>query len=227
MSKKKNRFEPLEKEQIRAFDRAARQIGEKDVEMTARTLLHSGMRNAGYHHMVDKYLIDETINGKPAIRVPDYVICTGGKGEAIGQGNPNGEDLHTRGQPCYYCRTERDGYWEPKTSNGARTIPIMEEEVHELLCWWFERNDQIPFQHSGVNSRLQKVAEAAGLDREVLAHDLRHTYGTMLARMGMKPYEIMIVMGHGSIEQPMNYIQFTAMYAFEEFDDKWDFDKYL
>jgi site-specific recombinase XerD len=76
----------------------------------------------------------------------------------------------------------------------------MEQGVDELLADWFETNEQIPLLHGAVATRVQHVAERAGLSREVQPRHLRHTYGTILARMGIEPHTFSAVMGFPSPE---------------------------
>lgn len=221
----KQRFKPLPKAMIGPFDAAAQNMDNQLTRLTARVILHTGMRNTTYHHSRGRWATDQRIEGKPVIRVPLTEKCIGGAGKT-GEGNSSGENLHHRGSPCYACRSQRDGNWTPKTKNSVRPIPVMEEEVFHLFQRWFDYHDQIPLLHSAVNDRLQSVADAAGLNRRVVAHDLRHTYGTMLARMGFNPPSIAAVMGHGSLNMPMKYIKFTGNDLVNDFKKHWDFDEY-
>lgn len=222
---KAKRFRPLKKGQIGAFEQAAQNASNNLTELAARTLLHTGLRNGEFAHMRSSWLADERMEGRPVLRVPAEERCIGGAG-ATGRGNPNGKNLHERGEPCYKCREGRDGSWEPKTRNSMRTLPIMEEEIYDSIERWFTNNEQIPLLHSAVANRVQQVAEAAGLSREVKPHDLRHTYGTMLARMGMSAHVITAVMGHGTLDMALTYIQFVGRDIAQEFNEKWDFDAY-
>lgn len=224
-SLKSQRFKPLERDQIRPFDRAAQEMGNNLTELTARVLLHTGFRNGEFCHSRSSFLSKERIMGKPVVRIPHRQDCIGGVG-SVGKGNSDGESLHDRGQPCYKCRANRDGYWEPKTKNSPRTVPVMEEEVYELLVDWFANHEQIPMLHGAVATRVKRVGKEADIDREVKPHDLRHTYGTMLARMGFDAHSIAEAMGHGSINMPKNYISFTGEDLMNKFQENWDFDQF-
>jgi len=220
---KGKRFEPLKKDQIRKFDEASQVATNTLTELTGRTLLHTGLRNGAFCHLRPWWLADDRMMGKVMLRVPDEEECIGGVG-AVGKGNPNGVNLSDRGQPCHKCRNKRQGQWGPKTSNSPRPLPIMEEVVYESLKDWFSHHTQIPLLHAAVAGRVEQVANEAGLEREVLPHDLRHTYGTMLARMGVDAPVIATVMGHGSLNMAMKYIKFVGRDVMREFKDKWDFE---
>ena len=220
------RFKPLKKDQIGKYDKAAQDANNELTRLTVRTLLHTGLRNGTLCHLQPGWIENERILGKPMIRVPPRERCLSGAG-ATGVGNEEGANLHDRGEPCYNCRIEYGGHWEPKTRNAPRPLPVMEEEIHSSLKRWLESHEQIPLLHHAVATRVQRVAEQAGLDREVKPHDLRHTYGTMLARMGLKLPVIAAVMGHGSTNQSMRYITFVGRDIMEEFKENWDFDEYL
>lgn len=224
-SSQSQRFKPLERGQIGPFDRAAQEIGNNLTELTARGLLHTGIRNGAFCHSRPSFLTDDRIMGKPVVRIPYRQDCIGGVG-SVGKGNPDGENLHDRGEPCFKCRKNRDGHWEPKTDNSPRPVPVMEEEVYELFEHWFANHEQIPMLHGAVATRVEQVGEEAGIDRDVKPHDLRHTYGTMLARMGFGAHAIAEAMGHGSLDMPRTYISFTGEALMEEFQDNWDFDQF-
>src|SRR5690606_13832304 len=53
----------------------------------------------------------------------------------------------------------------------------------------------------------EPAVRAAGLAApEPTAHDLRHTYGTRLARAGVPAHEIMALMGHSSLRSVQRYL---------------------
>lgn len=224
-SSQSQRFKPLERDQIGPFDQAAQEMGNDLTELTARGLLHTGFRNGEFCHSRTSFLSDGRIMGKPVVRIPHREDCTGGVG-SIGKGNPGGQNLHDRGEPCHKCRTKRDGYWAPKTKNSPRPVPVMEEEVYKLFADWFANHEQIPILHGAVATRVKRVGQEADIDREVKPHDLRHTYGTMLARMGFDAHSIAEAMGHGSLDMPRNYISFTGEDLMEKYQDNWDFDQF-
>lgn len=106
---------------------------------------------------------------------------------------------------------------EPKSKAGIRTIPI-DNELSEYLSTMFEAedrdiNDYIIKNHLGsymeptnYDSRnykdfMNSMAEHFNNKMEKLtAHELRHTYGTLLRERGVDIYTIQKVMGHENID---------------------------
>lgn len=237
-----NRFNPLNVEQIEAFHEAAVEAPDPDEELVGLGILYTGMRNAAFHHMRPDWL-EYSDEGKLHIAVPATEVCTGGSGES-GKDNAKGVNLHQRGQPCHQCRDGTpkwvkkqkrddeydDDLWHPKSKAGAnRSIPVHEAEAAEILEWWFDMNEEVPMLHNAVNRRIDSIRERAEIERlippgqkyQVTAHDLRHTYGTMLARKGFDDWYIMQVMGHADLSSTQKYIKFVGRDLDNEFNEKW------
>ncbi|EMA04270.1 Phage integrase family protein [Haloarcula vallismortis] len=235
---KSKKFNPLDIPEAEAFDDALDDQDDFLTELTGRVLFNTGMRSGEFTHMRTGWVRREN-GGGIVLTIPKRAVCTSGRGP-IGQQNPDGTDLHSRGQPCTQCRNSGEtNDWTPKTENGDRTYPLTErglEDVGEDLLWYFERNDQIPFGNEGVNRRIRRIAEDAdladtrGRDEkgriQVTSHDLRHTYGTRLARMGFDPAAIRDTMGWGDMSMAERYIEFTGIRKRQAFADNWDPDTY-
>lgn len=219
-------FKPLNLDQIQVFEEAAKDADNPIRTLTGRLLLHTGMRNGEFNHMRPWWVLEK--NGNYRIDIPRREECVGGAGEA-GFGNQKRFDLSDRGEPCSKCRNKphrEDNRWTCKTRSSDRTIPINsdQEDLIDLLKWWKEGYDYIPLSHRSVNYHLEKLAEEAGLNRKVTAHDLRHTHGTMLARMDWTAVQIMDRLGHGSIQMPRKYITYTAQASRDLVEEKYDMD---
>lgn len=245
----KVRFQPLDPDIAQRFEEAAEDHDDFLTSLTGRALLLLGLRPITFTHTLSQWI--ERRGSRLVFRVTPYSEipgmdgeCIQGKGES-GQGNPQGEDLHERGEPCTQCRdTKGDDSFLGKSSNTPRswvlsTSPEL-KRLGEDFEWWFEQNQRIPFGGDGVRRRVRAIAEEADLDEElgtkelkqqgtvpdINPYDLRHTYGTRLARMEWEPYEIMEQMGHGSTEMPMKYISFTGKRKEQLMNEKWDPDQY-
>ena len=221
------KFWPLSPGQIEDFHEAATELNDPKAELTGLTLLYSGLRNAEFHHMRDDWL-EYSAQGQLRIVVPKEAICTGGAGQT-GKNNADGANLHQRGQPCSRCRASTpnwvsgsDDMWHPKSdAGGGRVIPIPEPDAVDILEWWFETNNAVPMLHKGVNSRIERIAEKAGIERDVTAHDLRDTYGTTLARREFDRWKIKDLLGHSSLDSTEKYIKFVGRELDQAFDEKW------
>lgn len=226
MSKQK-RFYPLDSDKAQEFEETAWEMDDTLVKLTGVTLFNTGMRNITFNHMLPDWIRRKGRN--VAIVIPELQPCRQGVDDAEQQ-NTGGVDLHQSGTgTCSACKKSRDdGTWRPKTKNGARTLPLTDglDDLAQLLEWFFEQHDRIPFGNDGVNRRIRRITEEAGIDRDVTAHDLRHTYGTRLARMGYEPSEIRDFMGWGSTDMGERYIEFTGVRKRETFKEKWDNSTY-
>ena len=219
-------FKPLNLDEIKSFEKAAKEASNPIRTLTGRLLLHTGMRNGEFNHMRPWWLLEK--NGKYRIDIPRREECVGGVGPA-GFGNENSFNMNDRGKPCSKCRNKahrEDNRWTCKTRTSDRTIPInsKQEDLVDLLKWWKDGYDYLPLSHRSVNYQLEQLTKSAGLDRRVTAHDLRHTHGTMLARMDWTAVQIMDRLGHGSIQMPRKYITYTAQASRDLVEEKYDLD---
>jgi len=235
------KFWPLSVEQRDAFRDAAIEANSAREKLTGLTLVHTGLRNAEFHHMRRRWLEYDDA-GEPRIVVPREEICTGGSG-ATGEDNASGANLHERGEPCFRCRNStpdwvgayknrEDGKdfhdpqkWFPKTfSSGARPLPLnsLDEsgETTDILEWWFEGNEEIPLTHASVNRKIRRIADRAGIDRKVTAHDLRNTFATDLARNSVDRRHTAKLMGHASTDATDPYYKFVGADLKSELRDK-------
>lgn len=218
------RFNPLHQPQIEAFDETAKQHEDPLTRFTARVLLHTGMRNGEFIHMRESWLTEEYSQRHEemvtVIKVPDGEVCTKGVGET-GKDNAAGANLYDRGEPCQFCRNRPDkdwapnnADWTPKTKNAPRSIPLS-DELADLYEWWFAENEIIPFAKNGTNKRIRDVLDESEIKRDVTAHDLRHTHGTMIARAGFNTPQILQRMGHKDYEIAERYIHFVGQDAID------------
>ena len=204
----KERFTPLHPQQVQAFERTIEQSEDPIRALTGQLLLHTGMRNGEYNHMRPSWLSKD--DRDLVISIPEKEECVKGAGPA-GMGNQKQKNLNDRGEPCSKCRNKshrEDDCWEAKTSAATRTIRISRsrETLIELLDWWKRGFSFIPLSHRGVNYHLNQLADEAGLDRRVTAHDLRFTHGRMLGREDWTASQIMARLGYSSLEPAQQFI---------------------
>lgn len=245
-----NRFWPLDPDEARKLEETAEQYDDFLASLTVRALLLLGLRSKEFTHAVPGWIARRgsrlVFDLQPYDEIPGMGDgeCFQGTG-SIGEGNPDGRDLYERGEPCASCRRSKgDNVYLSKSENAPRTWVLNKspelKQLGEDFEWWFEQNNRIPFGNDGVNRRVREVAEEAGLGEtrgykelktqgtvvDISGYDLRHTYGTRLARMGWEPYEIMDQMGHGSLKMPKKYIDYTGKRKEQMFEEKWDPDTY-
>lgn len=111
---------------------------------------------------------------------------------------------------------------EPKTHRSRRALPVpdhvrealiaqRERQVTERLIagdrWQGAAWDDLvfcttigtPLDPSNVLKQYRELLRAAGMDTKRRVHDLRHTAGSMLARLGVAPREAQAILGHANI----------------------------
>jgi integrase len=142
--------------------------------------------------------------------IPETAECIGGVGPT-GAGNKKQINLNNRGEPCAKCRNKthrENNRWEAKTPAAVRSIQIDSDQqpLSSLLDWWKQGFDCVPLSHNGVNYHLRQLADEAGLERPVRAHDLRYTHAVMLSQRGWTAPQIMERLGYSSLEPVRQFI---------------------
>lgn len=240
----KEKYQPLDSDQTRRFVEAAKEMPDNLTEVTGRIFIEIGVRNDTYVHTRPDWVGErrhpETNEYDWYYQIPKYDHCIGGVGP-VGHKNEDGADLHTKGQPCGRCRrrthegkkwvtdVEAEKYdWHPKTINGPRTQWFDKEskDLAKKLNAILEAHGQIPILHNAVNTRLEKIADKAGIDRRVTAHSLRHTYGCRLARMGIDLGTICDFMGHQNLGMAKWYAEVTGVRKRDTMREQFDPDVY-
>lgn len=213
-------FQPGPESQYMRFREAAKD-GDVLDELLGLTLSSSGLREAPMAHMRPSWWYNGP-DQRPEIKVPYGETCTVGSGKG-----GKGGDTTSTGATCYRClnRADKDfapdsADFTPKSEAGVRPIPIRDEDTVAILDSYFQLHDSVCSQGT-VLTRVKKIAERADLDRRVVAHDLRDTYGTLLAKKGFGPHKIKRLMGHANLEEAVAYVKLAGRDVQDEYDDKW------
>lgn len=117
---------------------------------------------------------------------------------------------------------EHTGMWFPKTGRGHRPIPVKDDDTWDLISHYFQFHDEVMVTRQTVGNVVDRVARRSDLRRQVLPHELRHTYGTRLAAMEFTSYEIRDAMGHKTIKQAEDYIRIAGKRLDDAFATKWE-----
>lgn len=125
--------------------------------------------------------------------------------------------------PKNYERRQVNGslYWtRPKTRAGYREVPLVQPLLGWLEQWrsiaptneWglvFTRTNrygaQIPLAPDYITKLWPVVREAAGIDRNVRLHDLRHTAVDLLYAAGVEEDLIREIVGHSTVDMSRAY----------------------
>ncbi len=116
----------------------------------------------------------------------------------------------------------RGRYGTPKSRRSTRAVP-MADEVGGALDRLFQASahqgdDDLVVGHpvtgaaipkANVTRRLHKALDDAGLDRDHVFHDLRHTFGTTMAAAGVPMRTLQEWMGHKHMATTERYADYA------------------
>ena len=110
-------------------------------------------------------------------------------------------------------RGEADDTTTGSKSGQTRHIPLTDEAFAVLVAWLNQTGNKwlvFPSPKTGerfdnISNAWEKLREDAGLP-EIRFHDLRHTYGTRLARLHVDLVTIKNLMGHESLDTTARYL---------------------
>jgi len=129
------------------------------------------------------------------------------------------KDTWIRWQDNKIVIPQREGDWKPKTKEGSREIPLVNDEVRRELRNWFQVHREVGMTRIGVYKLLQRVAKRVKILKKVYPHSLRATFASILARKGVSAPSIQAIMGWKNISVAQRYVR--AMEASKEVMEKW------
>ncbi len=114
------------------------------------------------------------------------------------------------------------GYWgTPKTKRGSRSVPMADRTAGELERHFqrsaYQADDHLVFahphtgnvlDHSDLGRRFKKALKAAGV-RQARFNDLRHTFGTRMAAVGVPVRALQEWMGHRDFKTTLIYADYA------------------
>lgn len=63
----------------------------------------------------------------------------------------------------------------------------------------------------GYNGVVKQAAKKSGINKEITAHTLRHSYATHLLEMGLDIVSLKEVLGHADIQTTMIYLHVSKL----------------
>lgn len=112
--------------------------------------------------------------------------------------------------------------WNPKTENGARSIPFDFDTRTLLVVEEFvDRYQVFPKARVAINRRVTEAAAAAGIDDRVYPHALRATAASSMALRDVSAHSLMGIMGWGDLETARVYIRASDETAAKEIRSKY------
>jgi len=101
---------------------------------------------------------------------------------------------------------------EQEKVNKEVRVPLKPRalEILEKYNYQDKKGNELIFpqkENAPVNRDLKILAKMAGINKPLIFHSARHTFGTRLAENGVNAFMIMKMMGHSDVSTTMIYIQ--------------------
>jgi integrase/recombinase XerD len=77
-----------------------------------------------------------------------------------------------------------------------------------------------PYRHYMMDCMLRQHVKAAGINKQITPHCLRHAFATSLARNECPPTTLAKLMGHGSLRSTARYVRLVAVDLKKQVDKK-------
>jgi integrase len=115
----------------------------------------------------------------------------------------------------------RGEFGTPKSKRSSRSVPLADRVAGELdqlhKETLYKRDDDLVFAHPHTGKPIDrskllkrfKAALRAGEVREVRFHDLRHTFGTLMAAQGVPMRALQEMMGHRDFKTTLIYADYA------------------
>jgi integrase len=126
-------------------------------------------------------------------------------------------DVDLDAQPCTVT-IRRSWQGKPKTAASAATLPLNGDSAALLRRWRAEQGQPAVYIFPARDGSLRKAerraetvtikraAKAAGIEKNVSPHVLRHTYGTWIYERTGDPKILQRLMRHASFQTSMGYV---------------------
>jgi integrase len=111
-------------------------------------------------------------------------------------------------------------------SRQRRSVPLAQRVAEELAALreqsrWVRPTDPVfadpvtgkPLARTPLRERYRDALEAAGIDTSLRFHDLRHTFGTTMARNGVDVVTIQAWMGHSDLKTSERYMHYAPAHG--------------
>lgn len=96
-------------------------------------------------------------------------------------------------------------------ARGLRTYIETEHPHHWLFNGNNAEGQTVAYSQRGVQWVVREARKAAGLQKDVTAHTLRHTYATHLLEDGLDIVSIKELLGHAHLETTLIYLHVSQM----------------
>lgn len=94
---------------------------------------------------------------------------------------------------------------------GIRRYLRAERPVEHLFNGKDAEGRAVPLSQRGVQWAVRQARKQSGIDKEVTAHTLRHSYATHLLEMGMDIMTVKDLLGHEHIQTTLTYLHVSQL----------------
>lgn len=109
----------------------------------------------------------------------------------------------------------------PYGKKTKRRIVPMTERVRQLIEHRFTFNDNTGMGSRTIQRIVKRVANKAGIAKQVTPHVLRHTFSVNCIRKGISTRALMQLLGHDRLATTELYLNLSPEDAIREFQNKW------
>lgn len=171
------------------------------------------------------HLREDWINwNREFIKIPTFDACDLGKdGGACGYCKKSARQAVKRDDELEYEEALAD-QWSPKTTHSVRTIPFgFDERIANTVEAFFFHRDHYPRSRCSVNRRVDRLAEAAELEKSRLyPHALRATAATYHAFQGLPIAALQSMFGWSDLSTPQKYIRLSGGATLNAMNETYD-----
>lgn len=101
-----------------------------------------------------------------------------------------------------------------------RIVPIS-ARVRAILEPYFALHEKWFVGARGAQKLVKRIANRAGISKEVTPHVLRHTWATLALQKGLSLAAVQKILGHDRLTTTAIYLNLTDAHIVEEFEAKW------
>jgi integrase/recombinase XerD len=102
----------------------------------------------------------------------------------------------------------------------VRVVP-MSNRVRVLMEHYFALEKAFPVKTRRAQDIVKRVANRAGITKDVSPHVLRHTFATTALQKGISLPTVQKILGHENLQTTAIYLNFTNVHIQDEFERKW------
>lgn len=114
-----------------------------------------------------------------------------------------------------------DGKGGPYGKMSKKRFIPLSNKARQVFESWFTLNDNIPWSTRTIQRIIKRIAQRAGMTRNIHPHIFRHTFCVRCLEKGIDSRIVQKIAGHSSILITMRYLNIQDDSVIKSFLDKW------